>query len=295
MNVEVGGRSRTFGLVDGPAAGGRALILVFHGSKQTGAIHRRFTGGTLDALAERGTAVLAYLDGYRRNWNDARKESAFPARVENVDDVAFTHRVIADLAASHDVDPHRVYAVGYSNGGQMVLRLLHEAPELFAGAAVIAATMPAPGSFLAPSPAPEPVPVPVLLIHGTQDPIVPYRGGRFPAWARRVFRVDGVGMSAPETARYFAHRNGMTDEPVVTRPPVGGRRPARTWIEQTDYREEGRRPVRLLTVHGGGHTVPGPRRAPFILGRTERRVSAASALAEFLGIGRIDVNSALPK
>lgn len=295
MNVEVGGRSRTFSLVDGSGGGRRALILVFHGSKQTGAAHRHFTGGALDALAESGAAVIAYLDGHRRNWNDARKESAFPARVENIDDVAFTRRVIADLVASHDVDPRRVYAVGYSNGGQMVLRLLHETPELFAGAAVIAATMPVPESFLAPSPAPEPLPVPVLLVHGTRDPIVPYRGGRFPAWARRVFQVDGAGMSAPETARYFAHRNGMTGEPVVTRLPTGGRRPARTWVEQTDYREEGRQPVRLLTVHGGGHTVPGPRRAPLVLGRTERRVSAASALAEFLGIARTGVNSASPE
>lgn len=290
MNVEVGGRSRTFSVVDGPHSGGRALILVFHGSRQTGAVHRRFTGGALDALAESGAAVIAYLDGYRRNWNDARKESNFPARVENVDDVTLTRRVIADLVASHDVDPHRVYAVGYSNGGQMVLRLLHEAPELFAGAAVIAATMPVAESFLAPSPAPEPVPTPVLLIHGTQDPIVPYQGGRFPAWARRAFRVDGVGMSAPGTVRYLAHRNGITSEPVVTRPRLDGRRRARTWVEQTDYREEGRRPVRLLTVHGGGHTVPGPRRAPFVLGRTERRVSAASLLAEFLGIARVGVS-----
>lgn len=290
MNVEVGGRHRTFGLVDGPGAGGRALILVFHGSRQTGALHRRFTGGTLDAPAENGAALLAYLDGYRRNWNDARRESSFPARAENIDDVAFTRRVITDLVASHDVDPQRVYAVGYSNGGQMVLRLLHEAPELFAGAMIVSATMPAPESFLAPSSAREPVPVPVLLIHGTRDPIVPYRGGRFPAWARRVFRVDGVALSAPETARYLAHRNGMTGEPAVTRLPVPGRRRARTWVEQTDYREEGHRPVRLLTVHGGGHTVPGPRRAPFVLGRTERRVSAASLMTEFLEIAHVGVD-----
>ncbi|MFD2796347.1 alpha/beta hydrolase family esterase [Promicromonospora vindobonensis] len=284
MSIDVGGRSRTLSLVEGAAAPGRALLLVFHGSKQTGVAHRRFTGGSFDALAESGAAVVAYLDGYQRNWNDARKESAFPARVENVDDVSFTRRVIADLVASHDIDPRRVYAAGYSNGGQMVLRLLHEAPELFAGVAIVAATMPVPESFLAPASDPEPVPTPVLLIHGTRDPVVPYEGGRFPAWVRRFLKVDGVGRSAPETARYLARRNGILGDPVVADLPTGGQHRARTWVEQTDFREEGRPPVRLLTVHGGGHTVPGPRRAPFVLGRTAQDISAAPLLAEFLEI-----------
>jgi polyhydroxybutyrate depolymerase len=285
MKVRVGDRDRTYGLVGGRTTNDRALVLVFHGSRQTGEVHRRFTGGALDALAESGTAVVAYLDGYRGNWNDARKESFFPARVENVDDVAFTRRVIADLVATHDVDARRVYAVGYSNGGQMVLRLLHETPELFAGAVVVAATMPDRGSFLAPTPAPEPVPVPVLLVHGTKDPIVPYRGGPFPGWARRFFKVGGSTLSAPATARYFARRHGITGDPVVTRLTPEGRARAGTWVEQTDYREEGHAPVRLLTVHGGGHTVPGPRRAPFVLGRTARGASVAGYLAELFGLG----------
>lgn len=291
MDIQAGGRGRTFTLVEDPATPvgdgkGRALVLVFHGSRQTGAVHRRFTGGALDGLTKGGATVVAYLDGYRRNWNDARKESAFPARLENVDDVTLTRRVIDELAASHGVDPGRVYAVGYSNGGQMVLRLLHEAPELFAGVTVIAATMPTPESFLVRASAPEPHEVPVLLIHGTKDPIVPYQGGRFPAWARRAFLVGGTSRSAPETARYLARRNGITGGPLVTRRPAGGRRTGGTWIEQTDYREEGRAPVRLLTVHGGGHTVPGPRRAPFVLGRTALDASVASLMGEFLGIAR---------
>ncbi|MBO0610756.1 alpha/beta hydrolase family esterase [Myceligenerans salitolerans] len=291
MRIAVDGHRRTFSLVEGrgPAgSGGRALVLVFHGSRQTGAIHRRFTGGMFDALAESGAAAVAYLDGYRGNWNDAREENAFPARTERVDDVAFTRRVITDLAASHDIDLRRVYAVGYSNGGQMVLRLIHEVPEWFAGAAIIAATMPVPESFLAPASVPATAPMPVLLIHGTKDPIVPYDGGGFPVWVRRIFRVDGRSMSAPGTARHLARRNGITAEPVVTEFRAGGRGRGRTWTEQTDHLEEGRPPVRLLTVHDGGHTVPGPHRAPFILGRTAQNFSTASLLAEFLRIDRTD-------
>jgi polyhydroxybutyrate depolymerase len=310
MSIDVDGRLRTLQVVEGPRTPGRALVLVLHGSRQDGAAHRRFTGGMYDALAGEHGAVVASLDGYRGNWNDARRESAFPARLAGVDDVAFVRRVITELVASHDIDPRRVHAVGYSNGGQMVLRLLHEAPDLLAGAAIVAATMPAPGSFLAPDPAPAAVPVPILLVHGTDDPIVPYRGGRFPAFTRLVFRVDGVSLSAPETARYLARRNGITTEPVATglgptspeqgtapeqgttpeQNPARDRRPTRdrardrAWIERTDYRQDGHPPVRLLTVHGGGHTVPGPGRAPFLVGRTARSISTADAVAEHLGI-----------
>ena len=158
-------------------------------------------------------------------------------------------------------------------------------PGLLAGAAIVAATMPAPESFLAPTPAPAPVPVPILLVHGTDDPIVPYQGGRFSAFTRRVFKVDGTALSAPATARYLARRNGITTDPVVT--TLAPARPAgrdRTWIEQSDYRQDGRPPVRLLTVHGGGHTVPGPGRAPFFIGRTAHGVSTADVVAEHLGV-----------
>ncbi|WP_236791568.1 PHB depolymerase family esterase [Amycolatopsis sp. GM8] len=283
--VEVGGRKRTYTVVgEQDSSPRRDLVLIFHGSKQDGETHRKFTGRSFDAMAAGGAAVVAYLDGYRGNWNDARKESFFPARLENVDDVAFTRAVIRELEASHRIDPDRVFAAGYSNGGQLVMRLMHEVPGLLAGAAVFSATMPAPESFHLPAGMPPVTPLPVLLIHGTKDPIVPYRGGTMSGWARRMFKVGGTALSMPATAEYFARRNGISATPVITRPPNGTGARGKTWVEQTDYREAGQPAVRLLTIHNGGHTVPGPRKAPFILGRTNQEISAASATAEFLGI-----------
>ncbi|WP_436534249.1 alpha/beta hydrolase family esterase [Actinoplanes sp. HUAS TT8] len=266
-SIDVDGRTRTYTVVGGPS---KNLVLVFHGSKQTGPKHRDFTGAIFDTLP----AVVVYLDGYRGNWNDARRESGFPARVENVDDVAFTRAVVARLAVSHGIDPARVFGVGYSNGGQMVMRLAHETPGLLAGATVIAATMPEPDSFLLAS-AP-PGPLPVLLIHGTKDPIVGYAGGEMPWLTRTVFKVGGRSLSMPATAAYFAARNGITTSPVSTRRPG-------TAIETTEYRAQGHEPVALHTVHGGGHTVPGPRRAPaaFIVGRTNQDVNTAELITEF--------------
>ncbi|ANZ41545.1 hypothetical protein BBK82_41945 [Lentzea guizhouensis] len=279
-SVDVAGTTRTFTTVGAGAAG--ALLLVFHGSRQTGEVHRKFTGGMFDALAESGRAVVAYLDGYRGNWNDARRESHFPARKAGTDDVGFARAVVDVLVAQGRVDPRRVFAAGYSNGGQMVIRLVHEAPGLLAGAAVIAATMPAPDNFLAADPSP--TPLPLLVIHGMKDTIVSYDGGSFGWWQRKLFKVGGSNWSAFRTAEYFAARNGITAAPAVTRlPKTSAGDP--TEVELTEYREDGRPPVALYTVHQGGHTVPGPTSAPAIVGRTSHHVNTAELLGTFFGLG----------
>ncbi|MFI5925206.1 alpha/beta hydrolase family esterase [Micromonospora sp. NPDC051543] len=279
-SITVNGTLRTYEII-GSADGnpGRSLVLVFHGSKQTGAKHRKFVGRAYDALAESGAAVVVYLDGHKGNWNDARRESSFPARTDNSDDVGFVRALIEKVALSHDIDPARVYAVGYSNGGQMVIRLAHETPVLIAGAAVIAATMPAPESFLLGDAAP--APMPVLLINGTKDRIVTYAGGAYSWWARLVFKVGGRNLSAPESAAYFAAGNGITVQPTVTKLPAVN---AATSIERTEYRQPGHPSVALYTVHGGGHTIPGPAKAPAVLGRTNQDVRTARLIDEFFAI-----------
>jgi polyhydroxybutyrate depolymerase len=267
--IAVAGRTRTLTVVGEPEGPrDRALVLVLHGSKQDGEVHRRFTGGALDRLAAEGRAVVAYLDGYRGNWNDARAASRFPARTAGVDDVGFVREVVRLLARSHGIDREAVVAVGYSNGGQMVLRLLHEPEQLLAGAVVVAATMPDRDDFLGAFSETSDRSIPIALVAGTADRIVPFEGGRMAWWARAVFRVGGTALSAPATAQYLARRNGVATSPTVELRPerTGGSRGTRTEI--TAYRAEGHAPVTLYTVRGGGHTVPGPKAAPRMLGRT---------------------------
>ena len=268
--ITVAGRARTYTLVTPDGGDYDRLLLAFHGSKQQGGIFRQFTGNAFDRLG--GTAV-AYLDGFRRNWNDARLGSRFPARREEIDDVAFAEAVVKRAG-----DGRETYAAGFSNGGGMVIRLLHERPDLLAGGAVISAQQPAPDNFLVPG---RPVvPKPVVLFHGTRDRIVPYDGGQMAGWARFAFKVGGAMLSAPETAAYFAARNGITAPPVTAGLPAGD---GRTTVSRTDYRQDGHAPVTLYTVHGGGHTVPGPKPAPALMGRTATDVHAARAIAEFFG------------
>jgi polyhydroxybutyrate depolymerase len=281
--VTVDGRRRTFtvlGATDGPSS--RRLVLVFHGSKQSAEVHRRFTSDALAPLATGERAVVAYLDGYRGNWNDARRESSFPARRQGMDDVAFARAVVERVTASHGLGGGPAVMVGYSNGGQMVLRLLHQAPDLVAAAVVVAATMPAPEHLVDGMGGAIAAPVPVAFVHGTRDRIVPFGGGAMSRWAQAFFRVGGRTLSAPDTAAYFAARHGIRADPITEAVAAGPGSRSRTQVVRTTYAQEGVPPVVLYAVRGGGHTVPGPRPAPRVLGRTASDVTLLELVTDAL-------------
>jgi polyhydroxybutyrate depolymerase len=276
--LQVAGHTRTLSVVhrQEPGPGPAPLVLLLHGSNQSGSKFRAFTGDAFDRFAaEQDGAVVAYLDGYKAHWNDARIENQFAARAENYDDVGFVRATIDLLVRRYGGDRARVYVIGYSNGGQMVIRLVHEIPDLLAGAAILSATQPVAENF-APD-APLELPLPIFLVHGTKDPLVPYQGGMASMWG---FRARGLGMSAPRTAEYYARRNGITTEPV-SRTVTPADDHGRTSVERTDYRQDGHRPVTLCTVHGGGHTIPGTKKATSLMGRTDLNFDTVGALSEF--------------
>ncbi|WP_129358304.1 MULTISPECIES: alpha/beta hydrolase family esterase [Micrococcaceae] len=276
-SLTVQGRERTLTLVvpknlpsDPP------LVIVFHGSQQSSRVFRKFTAGTFDAAARNG-AVLAYIDGFDRHFNDSRVGANFRCRELGIDDVAFTAATIKRLSRTHGIDESRVFVVGYSNGGHMVIRLIHEAPKLLAGAATIAATQPTPENFLLAGRLPTlPRPVRLLAIHGTEDQLAPYDGGQASLWGKQS---RGAVLSAPDSARYFAERNGIRTPPTETQ-----------WHEDvvvTEWAGQDLEPVHLWTVHGMGHVVPVPHELPASLGPGTRAFTAADVITDFFGLSEV--------
>ncbi|WP_414170119.1 alpha/beta hydrolase family esterase [Streptoverticillium reticulum] len=278
--LQVQGRSRTLTVVGRTGRQPRPIVLLLHGSHQTAAKLRAFTARAFDRLAADGAAVLAYLDGYKQHWNDARISNRFAARTEGYDDVAFVRHAIDLLVGRHGGDPSRVYVVGFSNGGQMAIRLVHEIPELLAGATVISATQPAEENFAPTNPVHRPLPI--MFIHGTKDPLVPYDGGMAGMWG---FRPRGLGLSAPQSAHYYAQRNQISADPVTEQvggaDDVGAGRRRVTSVTALHYRQPGLLPVSLYTVDCGGHTIPGTKKAPLLMGRTDLTFDTVAAVAAF--------------
>ncbi|MGV9675725.1 alpha/beta hydrolase family esterase [Nocardia sp. NPDC003482] len=262
------GRRRAYTLVRPPRpAPGRALILVLHGTAQTGSGIRDFAAGAFDRFAAAGYPV-AYPDAVHREWNGARTARMLLRDVKGIDDVGFLAALVADVRDRYGVGP--VHPIGYSLGGQMVFRLIHDAPDLIAGAVVLAANLPTPGHITPPRHAP--VPLPYLEIHGTDDPLSPYGGGPVGfGWFRR-----GEHLGAEETAAYFARRNGIDAEPTSL------------WtgaVRRIDYRQQDRPPVTLYAVSRCGHQIPGASAGPRrVFGRPSRALDTVAVAAEFLGL-----------
>ncbi len=250
------------------------LLLVFHGSNQTGDKLRAFSGNVFDELVQEHGFVVVYPDGYKGHWNDARISSNFPTRKAGTDDVAFTKALINEMSTKIDIDVKKVYIAGYSNGGQMVIRLIHEWPYPFAGAVIISATQPEAANFLAAS---RETSLPILLIHGTSDPIVPYNGGMASLWG---LNPRGRGLSARETAHYYAQRNHIDSNPTFSTLKHEGKNVPKVMFEE--YNEPGKYPVKLVSIDGGGHVVPNPyKKAAIMLGKTATHVNSAELLWNF--------------
>ncbi|MGI4832455.1 MAG: alpha/beta hydrolase family esterase [Janthinobacterium lividum] len=256
-----------------------ALVLVLHGSAMTGKAMRRTTGYVFEELADKHGFAVAYPDGYQGNWHDCRRDTTFPAKTENIDDMGFLRALVARLCAEYDLDSARVYAFGYSNGGQMAFRLAVEEPRLVAAVAATGATLPVPEASTCPQAGPT---ARVLVASGTNDPISPFGGGEVTIFG---FRSRGFTISARATVEEFARRNGLTDNPVTATLPH--QRPAdSTSVEEVVWaRADGTPVVAFYPIAGGGHVIPQPKsRAPRFLGATTGDLNLPEQAVRFFGL-----------
>ena len=235
---------------------------------------RAASGYGFDRLAVEHRFIVIYPDGYKGNWHDCRTAATYLARTENIDDNGLVRALIARFQQRHGIDTTRVFAAGYSNGGQMVVRIAAEMAREFAGLAAIAATQSTADNFSCTAPG---TPIPLLLIAGTNDPIVPYQGGVISMFG---FQARGTALSVRDTARYFAQQNGITAEPAERRLP--GSPDGSPSVKETSYSEGDKPPMMLYTVVNGGHVVPGPHSAfPRMVGPINRNLDAPTVIWQF--------------
>lgn len=261
-SLTLAGLARSYVVYSPPGlAAGAPLLLVLHGSLMDGPKMRAMLGASLERLARLHGLVLVYPTGFEGHFNDGRVSATYSARTRNLDDVGFGRAIVDALVAERQIDRHRVYAFGYSNGGHMAMRLAAQAPDLVAGIIVANANVPTPqnmGWDLSPALASSQTRV--VLMEGSQDPINPYAGGRVTIFG---FGDRGTVLSSADSARWFAQRAGLALAPVSdTLRTLGG-----LAVQQQDWGVPSR--VRLLTLQGAGHTVAqADYRFPRFLGAT---------------------------
>lgn len=205
------------------------VVFAFHGYSNTPQQQEQWS--MMSAKAEEAGFILVYPygSGFPAGWNggDCCLTGLTPP-----DDVAFVGAMIDWLEQELCIDPSRIYATGFSNGGFFSHRLACELSDRIAAVGSVAGMMGiddcSPGR-----------PMPVLQLHGTADPVVPYDGSL----------VLGF-RSVEETIAGWIERDGCGSEPVLTYDQGEV-----TCMSHEDC--EAGVEVELCTVEGGGHTWPG--------------------------------------
>lgn len=241
------------------------LVLNFHGGGGNPAAARR--GTKMDTKSDSAGFILVYPAGSGRfsnrllTWNGGR--CCGYAVSHQADDVGFTEALLTDVRRFFEIDPHRVYSTGLSNGAIMSYRLACELPHRFAAIAAVSGPL----EFLRCNPE---RPVPVLHIHGTADQNAPYAGG---TGSRSISRTNFN--SVPETIRSWVAFNRCEPTPATLQ---------KGHLRTDTYRPgPGGAEVVLVTIEGGGHVWPGgdgllPR---FVVGSDAGGLNANDAIWEF--------------
>lgn len=226
------------------------LMIVLHGARgHSEQIERTFG---FNAVADREEIVVAYPQGIGSVWNDGREpELRGATKNATADDAGFVRELVSHLVAAGIADSTRVYLAGVSNGGFMAARLICETAQVFAGAAILIASVPR--SYRATCNLSRPMPV--LALSGTEDRFVPW-GGFTPKGQPRDGPL-GV-LSAIDHADFWAQRNGCTAKETTR---LNDTDPSdNSTIIRTDW--SNCKPGGATTFYevvGGGHQPPSPR------------------------------------
>lgn len=273
-SIKVAGHSRSYRTyVPKGLPQGAPLVVVMHGSGEGPQQIRLGTGHAFERLADLHGFAVAYPKSFGFDWNDC--SSIGDTRVNGVtaDDAGFIAAMVDQLVGELGIDPARVFATGVSSGGSMAIRLALEHPGRYRAVAAVVANLPAAQNFQC-----KPVAqgTSVMLMNGTQDPLVPYAGGEISLLG--LFYKGGQIMSSHASAQYFADWNHIAGAPKVTRFDVA----EGFSVEQDRWHNGGKTEVELVTIHGGGHGLPQPyARRPRLLGPSPMEPNGAAMIWAF--------------
>jgi len=224
-----------FAIVHHPVGAGTnaPLVVVMNGAYGTAQQAKASFGW--DGMADRYNFVVAYPNASGPLWNAGNCCGA--AHRNHVDDVGFLHALSLRMQTEDDIDPHRVFAVGLSNGAMMAYGWACARPGDLAGIGVVDGAL---VSSCSPAPAVE-----VVAVHGTADHNVPINGGVGQLSVTHYRYPSLTASIAP-----FVAGDGCGPSPRITRRRMVA---VSTWTCSSD------RNVVVAVVQGMGHIWPGAR------------------------------------
>ena len=211
------------------------LLFNLHGGGGTNSAWQ--VSADMRPIADTADFILVYPQA-RPDPSDGNSFNWIPKVPGTFDDVPFFSSLIDTIASNYQIDQNRIYACGYSLGGDMTFELGCKLNNRIAAIAPVARTMQAnPNSFCSPV-----HPTGVLTILGTDDLVSPYNG--------IVFGGLEYYISAAATHSYWATHNKCVTTAIMSTVSPSVERYTWSTASGCAYVEE-------LKVIGGGHDWPG--------------------------------------
>lgn len=175
-------------------------VITFHGFKSDANGMRWLINS--DKIADKYGYIMVYPNAINKSWNVGRGSGSVPSKV---DDISFASALVDVIKARFPIDPQRIYAMGFSNGAQMVSAMACRVSGKIAAGGMVAHTMNI-------QPCEPNHSLPIAMIHGAKDPYAKFDGGgvgNIASWKeslsffRQVHEVSGEGKLSLEkpTAR----------------------------------------------------------------------------------------------
>ncbi len=257
------------------------VVMVFHGGGGNAKKMSRYSG--FRKLAEKYNFIAVFPQGFKGQWYEERMLSVVDKPDSRIDDVKFVRELLKKLDRDYSIDRKRIFAVGISNGGVFSQQLAVKASREIKAIATIASQLPESLTFNPDTP------VSVLMINGTNDPLMPYTGGdvviTLSPGKRQQGRIKTRGRvrSTDQTINLWLEQDGLSTvrpvESIIDTVADDG-----TWIKKSTWQQPGNRfRVELYKVIGGGHGWPG--RKSFlpekILGKISQDIDASEEIWNF--------------
>jgi polyhydroxybutyrate depolymerase len=225
-----------------------SLVFVLHGSGGSGDQMRKSTS-KLESIAEAENITLVYPDGYKKYWNECRKNAKSEANILDINDNAFFAKMIDYFEKNQSINTKKVFVVGTSGGGHMAYKLAITMPERFRAITAIIANLPDTNNMDC---AERHIPLPVMIVNGTADPLNHYNGGEM-IMAQNV--SYGYVRSTQRSLQYWAQLAGYKRKPRMYLLPNIDPTDGKT-IEKYVFKKGIKPEVTLLKVIGGKHDYP---------------------------------------
>ena len=211
------------------------LLFNFHGGNDV--IANWQISSDMRSLSETANFILVYPQA-RPDPSDGNSLNWLPKTPGTFDDVLFINALIDTIVNDYQINQNRIYACGYSLGGEFSYELACKLNNRIAAIGAVARTMQAnPDSYC------DPIhPTGVLTILGTEDFTSPYNG--------LTYAGIEYYLSAAATHDYWSSYNNCVT--TATMNTVSSSVERYTWSTP-----EGCAYVEELKVIGGGHDWPG--------------------------------------